>query len=82
MQLFLPAIIAKYLDGHIKAPVFVISFVYGTESSGANIFPLFQATITNDFHMTSHQCHELSQKVQFERLFFGLFSTRRCVCPF
>lgn len=47
MQLFVPGIIAKYLDGDVKAPVFVMSLVDCTESSGANAFPLFQAIITN-----------------------------------
>lgn len=59
MQLFIPGIISKYLDGHIKAPVLVMSLEDCTESSGANTHPLVQAIITNRVNQVTHRCHLL-----------------------
>lgn len=70
MQLFIPGIVAKYLDGHVKAPVFVMSLEDCTESSGANTYPLVQAIITNHVNQVTHRCHLLLNSGKGSTFFF------------
>lgn len=64
MQLFIPWIVVKDLDGNVKAPVFVMSLEDGTESSRADAFPIFHAISTHHLRRATSQCHVLLNSVK------------------